>query len=380
MKRLTKNNFSCIHALAAASAWFCFLFLPSLAFALSLDQIKLPPQFKLSVYAEVPHARQMTLGIDGIVFVGTDKDKVYALLPSKDLTIASKVIIIANDLNRPNGVAYRNGSLYVSEIHRILKYKNIIQSINQGRPITPKIIFERLPAESWHGLRYTKFGPDGRLYISIGMPCNICLKEGSYYGTISRLNEDGSQFEIYSKGIRNSMGFDWSPDKKQLWFTDNGRDWLGENKPPDELNFAPRVGMHFGFPFYNADSPDPDYNKYQNLQQKYTPPVRLLEAHVAPLGMLFYTGKMFPQKYHNAILIAEHGSWNRIVKNGYRVTLVSQGLKALTYETLIMGWLQGQHHWGRPVDLLMMPDGAVLISDDYAGVIYRLSYEKVGLS
>jgi glucose/arabinose dehydrogenase len=351
------------------------------AIALSFDAsllhlLKLPPGFDVRIYAYVPNAREMTLGRGGVVFVGSrEAGKVFALVPNQNLTAAQKVVLIASNLNNPNGVAYHNGALYVAEIHRILRYDNIIQNLN--RALVPTVIRDDLPTAAYHGWRYIKFGPDNRLYMAIGMPCNVCLPSDKRMGTIVRMNEDGGDLEIFAKGIRNSVGFAWQPKTRALWFTDNGRDWLGDNRPPDELNYAPSAGMNFGYPYYNGRTLDSEYGKLRDPQEKYVAPALELGPHVAALGMVFYDGRMFPKKYQDQILIAEHGSWNRTLKIGYRVTLVRlQGTHPYSYQPFITGWLQGQHEWGRPVDLLVMPDGALLISDDYAGIIYRVSYQE----
>lgn len=347
------------------------------ACASSLQLLEAPSGFKISLYAHVPNARQMSLGEHGVVFVGTMKGKVYAVLPNANITQAIQVIELATDLNGPNGVAYHNGALYVAEIDKILKYENINNYLADKRKPIPKVIYSNLLNNAHHGYRYIKFGPDGWLYLSIGMPCNICLPKEASLGTIARMKEDGSQFEVFAEGIRNSMGYAFDPISKELWFTDNGADWLGENKPPDELNFAPKKGMHFGFPFYNATLPDKTYYSYRDPNRQYFPPILPLGPHVAALGMIFYDGAMFPIEYKNQIFIAEHGSWNRLMKSGYRITRVSfKGKLPTSYQPFITGWLQGQKSWGRPVDLLVMTDGSLLISDDYAGNLYRVSYNN----
>lgn len=345
--------------------------------ALPTNQLRTPYGFEVNVYAEVPGARQMTLGDEGIVYVGTNEDRVYAVVPNKEHSKASRVVTVATDLNGPNGVAYHNGALYVAEIQRIIRYDNINSALNRGEKITPKVVYDGFLNNRHHGYRYIKFGPDSLLYVGLGMPCNICLPANPTLGTISRLKEDGSHFEVFATGIRNSMGFAWDPSSQHLWFTDNGADWLGENMPPDELNYAPNINMHFGFPFFHATYPDTTYFKDRNQNTHYIPPVQLLGPHVAALGMIFYTGSMFPDKYKQQILIAEHGSWNRILKLGYRISIVTrEGNKTKEYKPFITGWLQGQKAWGRPVDLLVLPNGSLLISDDYAGVLYRVTYSQ----
>ncbi|AKB12255.1 MAG: PQQ-dependent sugar dehydrogenase [Methanosarcina thermophila] len=342
-----------------------------------LESIKLPPGFSIDYYAQdVENARSMTLSPNGTLFVGSrGAGKVYAILDRNNDSKADEVIVLAEGLDSPNGVAFRNGSLYVAEISRIIRYDNIEARLEN--PPEPVVLNDSFPSDRAHGWKYIKFGPDGKLYVPVGMPCNICNKEGEdeRYGTITRMEPDGSQFEIYAKGIRNTVGFDWNPETKELWFTDNGRDWLGDNIPPDELNRAPEKGMHFGFPYcHGGDIPDPEFGELRNCSE-FTPPEMKLGPHVAALGMTFYTGTMFPEEYRNQIFIAEHGSWNRKIPIGYRVTLVRlENGTPVSYEPFAEGWLQGLAAWGRPVDVLVMPDGALLVSDDKNNAIYRISY------
>ncbi|MDQ1255229.1 MAG: hypothetical protein QG646_4508 [Euryarchaeota archaeon] len=341
--------------------------------------IKLPPGFSIDYYARnVEGARSMALSPNGTLFVGSrDAGKVYAVLGRNNDSKADDVIVLAQGLDMPNGVAFRNGSLYVAEVSRVLRYDNIETSFE--KPPAPVVVNDKFPSDHAHGWKYIKFGPDGKLYVPVGMPCNICNKEGEdeRYGTIMRMEPDGSQLEIFAKGIRNTVGFAWHPLTGELWFTDNGRDWLGDDTPPDELNRAPKIGMHFGFPFCHAgDIPDPEFGNLGNCSE-FTPPEMKLGPHVAALGMTFYTGSMFPEEYKNQIFIAEHGSWNRKTPIGYRVSLVRlENNKAVSYESFADGWLQGLAAWGRPVDVLVMPDGALLISDDKNNAIYRISYNN----
>lgn len=358
------------------SIFFSFLFIPSFhEIELPLNLIQLPKGFHISIYAHVPNARSLTLGTNGVVFVGNRSgDSVYALLPDKNFSAAKKVIVIASKLNSPNGVAFKNGHLYVAEIHRILKFPDIEKNLENPHY---EVIYDKLPTSAHHGWRYIGIGPDNWLYIGIGAPCNVCVEKEPYQ-TISRLRLDGKDFQIYAKGIRNSVGFDWHPVTKQLWFTENGRDWLGDEIPPDELNFAPNKGMDFGFPYYYGNNvPDPSYGKMRS-SEGMTIPALNLEAHVASLGMRFYTGKMFPKSYLNQIFIAEHGSWNRSKKIGYRIMLVKlNNNKVISHTVFASGWLQNETVWGRPVDVLVMPDGSLLVSDDYANVVYRITYQSV---
>jgi glucose/arabinose dehydrogenase len=342
-----------------------------------LDCIELPPGFSIDYYAEnIEGARSMALSPNGTIFVGSrDTGKVYAVLDRNNDSKADEVLVLAEGLDMPNGVAFRNGSLYVAEVSRVIRYDDIEARLEN--PPEPVVVNDNFPSDRAHGWKYIKFGPDGKLYVPVGMPCNVCNKEGEdeRYGTIMRMEPDGSQLEIFAKGVRNSVGFDWNPRTEELWFTDNGRDWLGDDVPPDELNRAPVQGMHFGFPYcHGGDIPDPEFGKLRNCSE-FTPPEMKLGPHVAALGMIFYTGTMFPEEYRNQIFIAEHGSWNRKIPIGYRVSLVRlENGKPVSYEPFANGWLQGLAPWGRPVDVLVMPDGALLVSDDKNNAIYRISY------
>ncbi len=337
--------------------------------------IKLPPGFNIEVYADnVPAARSMALSKSGILFVGTrDGDKVYAILDTNKDYKADKIITVASGLNTPNGVALKDGDLYVAEISRVIKFPDIENHLLN--PPSPLVVNDQFPSDTHHGWKYIKFGPDGKLYVPVGAPCNICKSSDERYATIMRMNPDGSDLEVFAQGIRNTVGFDWSPVDNVLWFTDNGRDMLGDNVPPDELNRAPEKGMNFGFPYmHGKDIRDPEYVEGIDLSQ-FTKPVQELGPHVAALGMEFYTGNMFPEKYKNSIFIAEHGSWNRSNKIGYRVSFVKlDGNTPVSYEPFAEGWLQGESVSGRPVDVEQMDDGSLLVSDDYAGMIYRISY------
>ncbi|MEJ2140849.1 MAG: sorbosone dehydrogenase family protein [Gammaproteobacteria bacterium] len=354
-----------------------FLCLSAAASAVSklpLHKIKLPSGFNIELYADnVPNARSLVLGKMGTVFVSTRTEgKVYALVDSDNDFRADKKYIIAEDLLMPNGVAFRNGSLFVAAVNRVLRFDNIEQRL--ADPPRPVIVNDDFPSERAHGWRFIRIGPDNKLYIPVGAPCNVCDKEG--YALIARMNLNGSNKEIYARGIRNTVGFDWHPLTGELWFTDNGRDMLGDDVPPDELNHAPRQGMHFGYPYCHGKSViDPEFGTGDSCKQ-HTPPAQELGPHVAALGMRFYIGKMFPAEYRNQIFIAEHGSWNRSKKIGYRISLVKlQNNRAVSYTPFATGWLEGQSAWGRPVDIMHLLDGSLLVSDDKAGVIYRISYK-----
>ncbi len=344
--------------------------------SLPLDLIKLPPGFKIDIYADnVPNARQMALSPNGTLFVGTrDAGNVYAVLDNDRDGKADEVITIAKGLHMPNGVAFRNGSLYVMEVNRLLRYDDIENHLRD--PPSPVTINDSYPTDEWHGWKYIAFGPDGRLYIPIGAPCNIC-DPPSPYASITRLNADGTGFEIYARGIRNTVGFDWDPVTGELWFTENGRDYMGNDQPPDELDKAPHAGMDFGFPYVHGHNiADPEFGDGHSPSE-FTLPEAEFDAHVAALGMKFYAGNMFPPEYRNNIFIAEHGSWNRDTPIGYRLEYVAlDRSRNVTRQSIFAeGWLQDDGKaWGRPVDVLVMPDGSLLVSDDTANVIYRISY------
>ena len=328
-----------------------------------LEKIQLPPGFRIELYATVPNARSLAVGAKGTLFVGSRSGgAVHAVAPD------GKVTKIADGLSMPNGVAFRDGALYIAEVSRISKVGNA-----ETAPSKPEVVYDKLPGDVHHGWKFIRFGPDGKLYVPIGAPCNVCDREG--YAQIGRLDISSGKFETFAKGIRNSVGFDWHPQTRELWFTDNGRDWLGDEVPADELNHAPRAGMHFGFPHcHQGDLPDPEFGRARKCAE-FEPPAQKLGAHVAALGMRFYTGTMFPAEYRNQIFIAEHGSWNRSKKSGYRISVVkTENNKVVSYQPFAQGWLQGESAWGRPVDLEILPDGSLLVSDDSAGAIYRISF------
>ena len=341
---------------------------------LPLNQIQLPPGFKISLYADnVRSARQMTFSPSGVLFVGSKTGEVYAILDADKDYRADKVITIAKGLEMPVGVDFRDGALYVSAVSRILRYDQIEARLED--PPQPVVVNDSFPKETHHGWKFIRFGPDGYLYVPVGAPCNICKSDDERFASIMRMKPDGTGLEIFAHGVRNTVGFDWHPQTNELWFTDNGRDWLGEDQPPDELNHAPSKGLHFGYPFcHGGDLPDPEFGNDRSCEG-FVAPARDLGPHVASLGMRFYTGKMFPEPYHGQIFIAEHGSWNRLRKTGYRVTLVRlQGNKAVSYEVFAGGWEKANSRWGRPADVEVAPDGSLLISDDYADAIYRITY------
>ena len=339
-----------------------------------LTQIELPEGFHIRVYAKgVPGARSLSLSPDGTLFVGTrSSGRVYAVRDEDGDHKAERIIILASGLNRPNGVAFKDGDLYVAEVSRILRYRDIEAHLDN--PPQPEIVNDAFPTDRAHGWKFIRFGPDGLLYVPVGAPCNICASPDPY-ASIGRLDPSTGAFEVVSRGVRNSVGFDWHPETGEMWFTENGRDWMGDDLPPDELNRVAADGQHFGYPYcHGTDIADPAFGAQRGCGE-FIAPVQELGPHVAALGMRFYTGNMFPAEYRNQIFIAEHGSWNRTRKIGYRLTLVRLAADgAVSYEPFAEGWLQGESNWGRPVDVLVMPDGSLLVSDDQAGLIYRISY------
>jgi len=364
------------HNLSSTLAVISLLFLGAQTSAQTvpgLSDISLPEGFSIEVWADdVPNARSLALGESGTVFVSTRRDgRVFAVVQSDDE--APVVTTIAEGLRMPNGIAFKDGALFVAENHRIIRFDNI--ETNLDSVPDPVVVIDTLPAERHHGWRYIDFGPDNKLYIALGAPCNVCEREGS--ANISRMNPDGSGLEVFAEGVRNSVGFTWHPETGEFWFTDNGRDMLGDDSPPGELNRAPQAGMHFGFPYCHGDDvSDPEFGNQRSCSE-FEPPAQKLGPHVAPLGVIFYTGDMFPEEYRNQVLIAEHGSWNRSRKIGYRVSMVrmSNG-EPTAYDVFANGWLVDEEVSGRPVDLLQLEDGSVLLSDDQNELIYRITYSR----
>ncbi|MGR3220380.1 MAG: PQQ-dependent sugar dehydrogenase [Candidatus Anammoxibacter sp.] len=343
---------------------------------LPIELIRLPTGFHIDLYAQdVKNARSMALSPNGTLFVGSrTAGNVYALVDSDGDKRADRKYVIAKGMNMPNGVAFRDGALYVAEVHRVLKFDRIEENLKD--PPVPTVVNNSFPDNSWHGWKFIRFGPDGKLYVPVGAPCDICERPEPLFATITRMEPDGSGLEIFAQGIRNSVGFDWHPETNELWFTDNGRDMLGDDLPPDELNRVQQAGMHFGFPYcHGKDIADPKFGGKHSCKE-FNAPAQELGPHVASLGMRFYTGNMFPADFRGQIIIAEHGSWNRSKKIGYRLMLVRlKESQPVSYEVFAQGWQQGERVWGRPVDVEVMPDGSLLVSDDHAGVIYRITYE-----
>jgi glucose/arabinose dehydrogenase len=340
--------------------------------SVDLDDIELPPGFTIEIYADVPNARSLALGDEGTIFVSNRKEKsVYAVVPRGGGDKA-EVIKLADKLDSPNGIAFFDGDLYIAEISRVSRLNDIEQ--NLANVPAPEVLDIELPSERHHGWRYIGFGPDNKLYVSIGAPCNICDEAG--FAEIIRMDPGGENRETYASGIRNSVGFTWHPQTQALWFTDNGRDMMGDDVPPGELNVAAKPGLHFGYPYcHGGDIPDPEFGKGKECTD-YEAPAQKLGPHVAALGVKFYTGEAFPAEFRGQVFLAEHGSWNRSKKIGYRVTMVSlENGVPVSYEPFATGWLQGQSVSGRPVDLLVLDDGSMIVSDDLAGHLYRIGYE-----
>lgn len=348
-----------------------------------LSQINLPEGFEIEVYAEnIVDARSLARTEDGkTVFVGNRRRKnVYALTDTNGDMRADKVDTIATGLTMPNGVAYHNGDLYVAEVSQIHRFENIMDNLEMPKS---EVIFDEYPTDRHHGWKFIAFGPDGKLYVPVGAPCNVCDKEdeNEVYATITRMDPDGSNMEVYAKGVRNTVGFTWHPETGEMWFTDNGRDLLGDDIPACELNHAPQAGIHFGFPFWHqGDIPDPDLVGDRE-RSEFKEPMYKFEPHSAPLGLRFYQGDMFPQKYQGQLLVAQHGSWNRSPEAGHigyqlRFVEIENG-EVVSSEIFADGWLDTEENkgWGKPVDIMEMPDGSILVSDDVAHCIYRISYK-----
>jgi len=344
-----------------------------------LDKIKLPANFKLDVWAaDIPNAREMAISEDGIVFVGSrQENSVFAIIDEDGDGKADTKYTLADDLNMPNGVAYKDGDLYVAEISRILRFKDIKNNLNNPKY---EVVYDGYPTESHHGQKFIAFGPNGLLYIPVGAPCNICEPEKDIFATITRLdvNSPNPIPEIVAHGVRNTVGFDWDPKTGDMWFTDNGRDMMGDDVPNCELNHITEVGQHFGYPYWHEGTvKDPEFGDKGGPASDYVAPAAKVGAHVAPLGMRFYKGSMFPEEYKNQVIIAKHGSWNRSKKSGYVLTSIKvEGAGASDEKEFASGWLdeEAQEAWGRPVDVQELKDGSLLISDDMAGVIYRVTY------
>jgi glucose/arabinose dehydrogenase len=339
---------------------------------LPVAQLKAPKGFKIEVYASgIANARSLRLGDKGTLFVGNRVlDKVYAVV---DKDGKRDVKVIASGMDRPNGLAFHNGTLYIAEGTKISKLEKIEDTLDN--PAKPVVISSDFPNHQSHGWKFIGIGPDNKLYVNVGAPCNICIPPETN-AQIRRLNLDGSGMEIVARGVRNSVGFDWHPGSKELYFTDNGRDWLSEDLPHDELNRVSKAGQHFGYPYcHQGNLADSEYGWGRSCDE-FVAPVALLGPHSAALGMRFYTGNMFPGEYKNAIFIARHGSWNKSTKIGGDIIVVKLNKDGTvrSWEPFITGFLRDNNYIGRPVDLAVSKDGSLLISDDYAGAVYRVSY------
>ncbi|MDE2399103.1 MAG: PQQ-dependent sugar dehydrogenase, partial [Burkholderiales bacterium] len=339
---------------------------------LPLPNMRLPPGFKAEIWASgIADARSLRLGDKGTVFVGTalSPGAVYAVVDKGD---HREIHTVVSGLDVPNGIEFLGGALYVATSEAVLRYDSIESRLDDP---PPPVVLGGLPPADAHRARYLRFGPDGKLYISIGAPCNVC-EPGAEYAKIIRMNRDGSGVETVARGVRNSMGMDFDPITGDLWFTDNGRDWLSENLPNDTLSHVARRGQDFGFPYCDqGDLPDPIYGWGRDCSQ-FAQPAQLLGPHAAPLGLRFYNGAMFPARYKGAMFIARHGPWNRTRKFGADIVAVwpdaAGGVAKM--EPFMSGWVENNQYLGRPVDLLVLGDGSLLVSDDYNGAIYRISY------
>jgi glucose/arabinose dehydrogenase len=339
---------------------------------LAADRLKLPKGFNIEVYASgIPDARSLRVGDKGTVFVANRlQDKVYAIV-EKDGKRTVKVI--ASGLYKPNGIAFHNGTLYIAELSKVSKIEGIEDKLDN--PPKPTLIYDNLPKDEAHGWKFIGIGPDNKLYVPVGQPCNACIPSDAH-AQIRRMNLDGTGVEVIARGVRNTVGFDWHPVSKELYFTDNGRDWLSEDLPNDELNRVTKAGQHFGSPYcLQGNIPDSEFGWGRSCSE-FVPPVALMGPHAAALGMRFYNGTMFPAEYRGAILVARHGSWNRSNKFGGDIAVVKLNKDGTvkSVEPFITGFLVDNKYIGRPVDVQPLKDGSLLISDDYDGAVYRVTY------
>ena len=343
-----------------------------------VSKLNVPDGFVIEEYiTDIDNPRQMVEG-ESFLFVGTrSAGQVYAINKSN----LSDVKVILSELDMPTGVALKDGDLYIAETDTIHILENVEKNLLLDEMLISKVFFDELPRKnmwnplkkSWHGWKWIDFGPDGALYISEGVPCNVCDEDDQRYGTILRLNN--GELDIFADGVRNSVGFDWHPETKEMYFTDNGRDWMGDDIPPCELNRVSAKGDHFGFPYVHGKNIDDDaYKRPEDFQ--YREPVWEFQAHTAPLGIKFYSGESFPKHFKNGAFVAQHGSWNRSKKVGYKVLFMKfKDGEVISSETFIDGWLQGEESWGTPATPLFLKDGTMLISDDTSDSIFRVAYQ-----
>ncbi|MCL1097729.1 PQQ-dependent sugar dehydrogenase [Shewanella gelidii] len=331
--------------------------------------------FGLALYAsDLGDAKQLAIGDKGTLFVGSHKSgKIVALVDSNQDGRVDKRYVIAKGLEYPEAIAFHDGALYVAEEDRVIRFVDIEQRLR--RPGRAKEVYSRLPERAKKSTRALRFGPDGRLYVAIGVPCNVCEAEAPF-GSILAINVRTGASEQVAMGIRQVSGFDWSPEDKQLWFADMSRDWMGDNLPPDEINRIERIGAHYGFPYIHAKNVvEPAYEKPTGL--KVEAPEYELPAHVAPMGLHFYRGESFPERYHGQMFIAENGSWNRSSKVGYQVVMLTLKDNQVVQRETVVSFLDGEFPVARPHSILTAPDGAMFISDDLKGNVYRLFYKGI---
>ncbi len=351
-----------------------------------LDKLNLPEGFKISIFAdELDSPRQITETTEGFIIVGSKNgDSIFAVYDEDNDGVAEKKIPIVSGLMNPTGVTYHKKNLYFAEIEKVWMIKNIDSWLNSAREKPPKIeiYIDNLPSETWHGFRHIRFGPDNKLYLPIGVPCNVCIEPQTKDKRFAAIHKyENGKLVMVADGVRNSVGIDWHPSTKNLYFSDNGRDWLGDNTPSCELNVVKEEGSFYGFPYKHAKNVmDPEFGKLIPTTVKdFIDPIAELGPHVAPLGIEFYDGKKFPQKFHNNLFIALHGSWNKYNgKSGYKLVMVSldENGDYISQEDFITGWLENENAWGRPVQPFVMSDGSMLISDDKYDVIYRVTYKN----
>jgi glucose/arabinose dehydrogenase len=341
-----------------------------------LPKLKVPTGFKVEVYQPgILDARAIRRGDKGTIFVSSlfVAGKIYAIVEKGG---KREVKTVLSGLELPSGIEFRNGSLYVATPKKVMRYDKIEDNLDN--PPQPVDVFTDLPGEIPHGWKFLRFGPDAKLYVPVGAPCNICEPDPAKFAQIFRINADGSGRELVAAGVRNSVGFDFHPVTKQLWFTDNQRDWLSEDMPLDELNVVKNPGKdHFGFPYCHSGIMADIQHGWGKSCADYVKPAATLGPHAAPLGMKFYTGRSFPAKYRGAILIARHGPWNRTKKYAdVAVAYLDGQSRVTTVEPFITGWVKDNEYLGRPVDIHQQPDGSILVSDDHNGAVYRVSYGR----